>query len=96
MFPPAFFAMAESDRPMLLLFGGSDRLHFEFEEKFATRYAERLARLSSRCQVHVVPQANHVYTFDAWQREVVDRAAAWLDAGFARRTAPGLATVRSI
>ena len=78
---------------MLLLFGGSDRLHFEFEEKFASRYADRLSTLSNRYHIHVIPQANHVYTFDVWQREVVDRASDWLDARFPIRTGPSLATV---
>lgn len=82
LFPPAFFAMLDSMRPMLLIFGGSDRLHFEFVEKFATRYPDRLTDSSSSYQMHVIPQANHVYTFDAWQEELLQVACGWLTKHF--------------
>ncbi len=34
LFPPAFLHMLRTSKPMLLVFGGSDRLHAEFLEKF--------------------------------------------------------------
>jgi hypothetical protein len=81
--PPAFFAMLSSRRPMLLVFGGSDRLQWEFEEKFVARYRERLASLPPVYDVHIVPQANHVLSATEWQREMLDVAGAWLRRHFA-------------
>jgi pimeloyl-ACP methyl ester carboxylesterase len=83
LFPPAFFHMLETDRPMLLIFGGSDRLHFEFEEKFVARHRARFESYSSGYDMHVIEQANHVFTFDAWQRELLQTACAWLGRHFA-------------
>ena len=60
----------------------SDRLHFEFEEKFVARHQTRLESCSSRYDTHVIEQANHVYTFDAWQRELLHTACAWLSQHF--------------
>ena len=60
-FPPAFFKMLSSRRPMLLVFGGSDRLHWEYEEKFVARHRERLATMPQLAEVHIVELANHVH-----------------------------------
>lgn len=78
LFPPAFFRMTESGRPLLLVFGGSDRLHFEFEEKFAARHRTRLAEVQGSYRVHLIPQANHVLSFLPWQTELVATADRWL------------------
>jgi pimeloyl-ACP methyl ester carboxylesterase len=82
-FPPAFFSMLSRKRPMLLIFGGSDRLQFEFEEKFVSRYRERLAALPPFYKVHVVPAANHVLSASEWQREMLDVSRTWLQSHFA-------------
>jgi predicted alpha/beta hydrolase len=87
-FPPAFFSMLTTRRPMLLVFGGSDRLQWEFEEKFVARHRERLASLPPFYDVHVVPQANHVLSTTEWQREMRDVARAWLRKHFAAALSP--------
>ena len=78
LFPPAFFNMLTRSRPMLLIFGGSDRLGWEFDEKFVSRYAERLAPLQHAYAVHTIAQANHVLSFREWQDEMVSLSRAWL------------------
>lgn len=78
LFPPAFFAMLTGQRPMLLVFGGSDRLQWEYEEKFAARYTERLKALPPVSDVHVIKQANHVLSLDEWQREMLEVTTSWL------------------
>lgn len=83
LFPPAFFHMAASRRPMLLVFGASDRLHFEFEEKFVARHRERLAALPDAYTLHTIPHANHVLSFREWQQAMIDATAQWLQAHFA-------------
>ena len=81
--PPAVFSLLSSQRPLLLVFGGSDRLQWEFEEKFVARHGERLAALPQLCDVHVVQFANHVLTAAEWQQEMLDVSAAWLRTRFA-------------
>jgi len=87
-FPPAFFSMLETKRPMLLVFGGSDRLQFEFDEKFVSRHRARLASLPPVYDVHIVPQANHVLSAIEWQREMLDVTREWLRRHFAESLIP--------
>lgn len=78
LFPPAFFAMIESSRPILMVFGGSDRLLWEYEEKFVARHRERLERTTGVHEVHTIAQANHVLSFEPWQQEMLGVATNWL------------------
>ena len=78
LFPPAFFKMLSTKRPMLLVFGGSDRLHFEYQEKFLARHRERLKSLPDLVEVHVIEAANHVLSLAEWQRELLDVSDRWL------------------
>jgi len=78
MFPPAFFAMARSGRPMLLIFGGSDRLRWDFDEKFVARHQARLRGLEDRYHVHIIAHANHVLSFEPWQAEMLTVSRDWL------------------
>lgn len=87
LFPPAFFAMVESHRPILMVFGGSDRLLWEYEEKFSARHRLRLDRTQGMHEVHTIAQANHVLSFEPWQEEMLAVAADWLNRRFARRLA---------
>ncbi len=88
LFPPAFFNMLTTGRPMLLIFGGSDRLLWEYEEKFVARHRERLAALPALCDVHTIAHANHVLSFNPWQREMLDVSTDWLRRRFAADVAP--------
>jgi uncharacterized protein len=88
LFPPAFFKMLSTRRPMLLVFGGGDRLHFEYEEKFVSRHRERLAALPTLADVHVIESANHVLSLREWQQEMLDRAALWLLTHFSSDVTP--------
>ena len=88
LFAPALFAIADSGRPLLLVFGGADRLQWEFEEKFAARYRERLAGLSGLCQVHVIANANHTLSFQEWQQEMLEVTRGWLASRFDPSVAP--------
>jgi hypothetical protein len=87
LFPPALFEMLRSERPSLLVFGGSDRLHWEYEEKFVARHRDTLAQLPSAVDVHVIPQANHVLSLTEWQEEMLGRSETWLRTHFGRDVA---------
>jgi uncharacterized protein len=78
LFPPAFFKMLSTRRPMLLVFGGSDRLQWEYEEKFVSRYRERLDAMPPLAEVHVVEHANHVLSLPEWQNEMLQLATRWV------------------
>jgi hypothetical protein len=78
LFPSAFFDMLTRRRPMLLVFGGSDRLHWEYEEKFVARHRERLAAAPPLVDVHVVELANHVLSLPEWQADMLEVSTRWL------------------
>lgn len=77
-FAPAFRSLLESQRPMLLLFSGNDRLHFEFEEKFEARNIDLKDQRGRLYEVLVIPQANHVLSDSASTHALLDRAEQWL------------------
>ena len=77
-FPPAFLRILSDRRPVLLLFSGADRLYGEFQEKFLESYRERLSAHGDVLDIMVVDQANHVFTFQAWQDQMLHRTCAWL------------------
>jgi pimeloyl-ACP methyl ester carboxylesterase len=78
LFPPAFFKMLATERPMLFIFSGADRLLAEFQEKFVARYPAQLEAGSRGFAVHVIAQANHVLSLPEWQREMLELSEAWL------------------
>jgi alpha-beta hydrolase superfamily lysophospholipase len=86
-FAPAFFEAADRGMRMLLVFSETDRLWWEFEEKFLRIHPGVLERYADRVKVSVVPEANHIFTLEAWQEDVKRRLAAWLDAEIGAGTA---------
>jgi uncharacterized protein len=78
LFPPAFFKMLSTRRPMLLIFGGTDRLRWEYEEKFVSRHRERLDAMPPLAEVHFVEHANHVLSLPEWQHEMLRVATRWV------------------
>jgi pimeloyl-ACP methyl ester carboxylesterase len=88
LFPPAFFAMMQSNRPVLMVFGGSDRLFWEYQEKFVARHQARLAAAPQCHEVHTIAAANHVLSFEAWQQEMLDVSSSWLRRWFAADLRP--------
>lgn len=82
LFPPAFFNMVATRRPMLFVFGGGDRLHWEYQEKFVARHREQLASMPTLVHEHVVQAANHVLSLREWQDEMLDVSTRWLNTHF--------------
>lgn len=78
LFPQAFFDMTSSSRKILLVFSGSDRLGWEFEEKFALPYKERLDGLQQSYELHTILDANHILSFPEWQDEFFSITTNWL------------------
>jgi acetyl esterase/lipase len=77
-FAPAFLKLLAARTPILLAFGGADRLRWEFDEKFVARHGAALAAAPDACTVVITPDANHIFSLGEWQRDVLDHCAAWL------------------
>lgn len=86
LFPPAFFEMTSSERPVLLIFSGADRLNWEFQEKFVSRHGERLKSVQGMYEVHIIPNANHILSFREWEKEMLDVSKDWLGRRFSLRS----------
>ncbi len=81
-FSLALFAMLARQRPLLMVFSGADRLHWEYLEKFAEPHADVLEPYRDRLEVRVIERANHVLTFDDWQNEFFGHCERWLAGHF--------------
>ena len=88
LFPPAFFDVTLSERPILLIFGESDRTYWDFDEKFAVPYAAQLAQVKQHFELHVVKEANHVFSFREWEDDMLLAATAWLTSRFLHTPQP--------
>jgi uncharacterized protein len=86
-FAPAMRALLGRDVPLLLLFSEMDRLWWEFEEKYLQRHRADLDARPGLADIVVIPEANHVFTLDAWQADMLERACAWLERRFPGRAA---------
>jgi pimeloyl-ACP methyl ester carboxylesterase len=91
LFAPAFFRMLDSDAKMILIFSGSDRLTWEYEEKFASLNKERLAEFVDELEVHTVPDANHIFATREWQQQMMALVEDWLKRSFPLAVQPGIA-----
>lgn len=78
-FAPALLRMLESARPVLLIFGETDRLLWDFQDKFQQRHAGRLEPHARHFEMHVTKQANHIFSFAEWQLDMLAHACAWLE-----------------
>ena len=83
LFPPAFEALLRRGCQVTAFFGESDRLYWEFEEKYADRHRAVLERFADRFSLEVLPGANHLVTFPEWQADLFTRTDAWLQRAFA-------------
>jgi uncharacterized protein len=76
-FPKAFVSFVR-EKKMLLIFSGADRLYWEFEEKYMSRYHDDIAPFNSKLTIHIVKNANHIFSFSEWQDEMLSTSCAWL------------------
>ncbi len=81
-FAPAFMNMLQTARPMCHIFSGTDRLAWEFEEKFAQPYATELEQYANLYEVHVIEKANHILAHPDWFRQMLEISGAWLKKHF--------------
>jgi len=77
-FAPAFRAVIESGRRMLLIFSANDRMHYEFQEKFEERHPEIASVRDGIYETVVIEKANHVMSDRASVAAFLDHADRWL------------------
>jgi uncharacterized protein len=77
-FSRAFFAMLGRSRKMLLVFGESDRLYWEFDEKFYRRSASALDQYRAQFDIELVKGARHVFEAREQQEELFAKILDWL------------------
>ena len=77
-FASAFMAMLESARPMILFFAGADRLRYQFSENFEGHHEARIRDYKHLYEVHLIPDANHVFSDPDWVAELLRVAERWL------------------
>jgi len=77
-FAPAFRAVIESGRQMLLVFSANDRMHYEFQEKFEARHPDLASVREGMYETVVIEKANHVMSDRASVGALLDHADRWL------------------
>lgn len=82
--PPAFFTMLKAAVPALLLYGETDPMRWDLEERFLQPWAGPLAQYAGLMDRAVVPGASHSLSDPADLAEAQRITGAWLDARFAQ------------
>lgn len=76
-FVDAFFDYVDRGGVILCVFGSSDRLGWEFEEKFALPNEQKLSRLIE-CETHTIQGANHILSEVESRIKMQTLAKSWL------------------
>ena len=77
-FAPAMRHVFAKGRPILLVFGEEDRLWMDYAAKYVERHQRDIDRAASLYELHVIKQANHIFSLDEWQDDLLDRCGRWL------------------
>lgn len=77
-FPPAFFDMLGSSRKMFLIFGETDRLYWDFDEKFYQRRKHEIERFRNRLEIHLVKEARHIFEMRDQQEDLLRTVVSWI------------------
>ncbi|MCW8934256.1 MAG: hypothetical protein OQK98_05990 [Gammaproteobacteria bacterium] len=81
-FAEAMFDCMDRQCKVLYIFSGSDRLAWEYEEKFEKIYQERLNGYGNIYKSVTIDEANHILTMPKWQNEMLDLSEQWLNLHF--------------
>lgn len=87
--PPAFFTMLKAGVPALLIYGETDPMQWELQEKFLQPWAEPLAPYAGLLATAVISRASHTLAEPAAVAEAVRLTGEWLDARFSETRESG-------
>jgi len=76
-FQPAFLEFIKNGK-ILFVFGESDKLLWDFREKFMQRYHYTEKFFKHAIEIKIIPDANHILSFDTWTREMLQTVLHWL------------------
>lgn len=82
LFARAFFEMVSSGRRIIFIFSGSDRLDWEYEEKFVQWNKDKLKQYDAHFETAIIPDANHILSLPEWQEQMMDLSEHWLKKHF--------------
>lgn len=77
-FAPAFFKMLDSSKKIFLLFGKTDRLYWDFDEKFYQRQKHEIDRFRDRFELHLVTDARHIFEERTHQEDLFHAILSWV------------------
>jgi pimeloyl-ACP methyl ester carboxylesterase len=72
-----------STRPILLIFSEADRLYSIYQERFAQPHQASLRQHQDKFEIHVVKDANHIFSLPEWEEGMFGHVASWLDCHYA-------------
>ena len=83
LFPEGYkkFAM---NKKMCLIFSETDRLYWEFEEKFKSRYTDLYKSTENNVEIYISKDANHIFSFLEWQQDMLEKTCTWLRQNYCR------------
>jgi hypothetical protein len=65
-----------------MIFSESDRLYWEFEEKYLNVYQNTIRPYSANFEIKLVKDANHVFSFKEWQNDMLNLSVSWIRKNF--------------
>ena len=82
LFPPAFLSALKSGRKIVLIYSKADRTYWDFRDKFVSEYQESIEEWAESYELHLIDDANHVFSFREWEDQVHSITTEWLSKNF--------------
>lgn len=70
--------LVRQDTKLLMLYGETDALRYDFENEVKEPLLDRDERYRRAVDVHLVPGCNHLFTLREWQDQALSHFDAWL------------------
>jgi pimeloyl-ACP methyl ester carboxylesterase len=79
-FLAAYRAIVERGEKILFVFGENDNFRWEYESAFLEKYPQDVRAGEGIVETEIIPHANHMYTLQEWQQEILRRCVPRLRA----------------
>jgi pimeloyl-ACP methyl ester carboxylesterase len=80
-FLAAYRAIVARGDKILFVFGENDNFRWEYEAAFLEDYPGDVRAGEGLVETEIIPHANHMYTLQEWQRDILERVVPRLAAG---------------
>lgn len=88
-FGPAFFKMLNSSRKIFLVFGGTDRLYWDFDEKFYQRQKQKIDEYRGIFELYLVNEARHIFEEREHQEDLIHAIGDWVERKYGTKPTAG-------